>query len=311
MTQTPGLVLSVDLDEWYHSRRWVDGHQARAVPDSRAIFRKIYGTDAPRGDIVAPTHVLLRVLRAHDIRVTFFVLGEVAEYYPELIRRIAGEGHEIASHGFHHVDMTVLGPQLFAEHTSRSVDLLQKLSGKRPVGYRAPNLVYEPWATAILERLGFRYDASVCGSRPLGGKYRGWLGAPTTPYRPSYENIASPGDASLIEIPLPYVPGIRVAAGSSIITRILGFHWTRVALSSALRKGDAGYYLHPWELGDRPPVQGHFVRNLIFLRRTGPWMMGALERLLDEHGHRVITAAQAAAKLTSAAPVKDRVAHSS
>ena len=297
MTMPNQLMLSVDLDEWYHSRRWVDGQQAKAVPDTRALFRRIYGTDEPRGDVVAPTNALLQMLRKRNVRVTFFVLGEVAEYYPDLVRKIADEGHEVASHGLYHVDMTVLGPEVFKEHLAESIARLERLSGARPVGYRAPNLVYEPWATEILERLGFTYDASVCGSRPLGGKYRGWLGAPTFPYHPSYANIAAPGEASLVEIPLPYFPVVKIAAGSSIITRIFGFHWTRTAINYALKRGDAGYYLHPWELGERPPVEGHYVKNLVFLRRTGRWTVRALDRLLAEHGHRVFTGSQAVSKL--------------
>ena len=53
------LALSVDLDEWYHSRRWVDGEQAVAVPDTTALFRRLYGRDRPIGEVVGPTHDLL------------------------------------------------------------------------------------------------------------------------------------------------------------------------------------------------------------------------------------------------------------
>jgi peptidoglycan/xylan/chitin deacetylase (PgdA/CDA1 family) len=67
--------------------------------------------------------------------------------------------------------MPVLGEQQFAERLERSVELLEKLTGARPVGYRAPNLVYEPWATRVLENHGFIYDSTVCASRPIGGKY--------------------------------------------------------------------------------------------------------------------------------------------
>jgi hypothetical protein len=276
------IVLSVDLDEWYHSRRWVDGRQAVGIPTTRDTCRAVYGVDRPPGEIIAPTRALLGLLDGRRVTATFFVLGEVAELYPDLVREIASRGHEIATHGLVHADMTLLGPDRFARDLAASLRILERLSGRVPVGYRAPNLVYEPWATRVLEEHGILYDASVCASRPLGGKYKGWADAPTMPYHPAYDNVARRGDARLLEIPLPAFPVLRIAAGSSITTRVFGYHWSRIALSSALRAGDSSYYLHPWELGVRPQVTGHRLRNAVFLRRTGPWMYAAIERLLED-----------------------------
>ena len=87
------LVLSVDLDEWYHSRRWVDGRQAHGVVDNRELFQRLYGADRPAGEIIPPARALLDLFRRHGVRATFFVLGEIAQYYPDLVREIAGEGH--------------------------------------------------------------------------------------------------------------------------------------------------------------------------------------------------------------------------
>jgi hypothetical protein len=288
------LVLSIDLDEWYHSRRWLDGQQATSVPDTRALFNRIYGRDTPAGDVIGPTRQLLDLFDARNVRSTFFVLGEMAAWYPDLIKEIASRGHEIACHGLHHVDMSVLGPDVFARQVAEARSILTELCGQAPVGYRAPNLVYEPWATRILEAQGFLYDSTVCVSRSVGGKYKGWANAPLHPYRPSYDNIALPGNAALIELPLPTFPVIRLSAGSGIVTRILGYHWSAIALATALRKGDTGYYFHPWEIGPRPPSAGSAVKSAIFLRRTGPWMLRTVDRLLTRFEGRIITARDAA-----------------
>jgi peptidoglycan/xylan/chitin deacetylase (PgdA/CDA1 family) len=302
------LALSIDLDEWYHSRRWVDGEQASAVPDTTALFRRLYGRDRPIGEVVGPTHDLLALLERYDCRCTFFVLGEVASHYPDLVRAIAARGHEIACHGYHHVDMTVLGPHGFAQQLDRAVSLLTELAGRRPVGYRAPNLVYEPWATRILEARGFVYDATVCSSRPLGGKYRGWLRAPMHPYRASYDDIAQPGTARLVEIPLPSFPVVKVAAGSGIITRVFGFYWTFIALRAAIRQGDTSFYLHPWEVGPRPRPDGQWLRNAVFLRHTGPWMLHKLDRILRHFQGRIVTSGETASRVLDAAGGQRRVA---
>ena len=278
---------SVDLDEWFHSRRWIDGTHTRDVSGTSVLARQAAGAAAASGDLVAPTRTLLDLYDRHRVRTTFFVLGEVAERYPDLVREIARRGHEIGSHGLVHVDMTVLGPATFEAHLARSVEVLTTITGERPRGYRAPNLVYAPWATRILEAHGFVYNATVAVSRPIGGKYTGWTHAPEHPYHPSYDAIGRRGDATLVEIPLPCVPVLRLAAGSGILTRTFGLTWSLVALRRTIRTGDTSYYLHPWEVAARPPIVGSRLRSALFYRRTGPWMLHAIERVLEEFRGRV------------------------
>ena len=290
------LVVSVDVDEWFHSRRWTDGVQRHAIPDTTALFRRIYGQDRPAGDLIEPMRAVLALFARHQVRCTFFVLGEVAEWYPDLVRQIADAGHEIACHGLHHVDMSVLGPEAFARHLDEAVDILVRTTGQRPVGYRAPNLVYEAWATQILEARGFLYDTTVCVSRPIGGKYRNWSGAPLHPYHPAYDDVAVPGTARLLELPLPSFPGLKISAGSSIFTRVIGLHWTMTALRYHIRNGDTGFYFHPWEVGETPAAVPRGWRQALFYRRTGAWMLNAVDRILRHFHGRVVTARTAAEK---------------
>jgi peptidoglycan/xylan/chitin deacetylase (PgdA/CDA1 family) len=274
-------VLSVDLDEWFHSRRWTDGVQTRTVPDTAALCRQLYGTDVPPGDMIPAVRSLLALFARHQVQCTFFVLGEVAQWYPDLVREIADHGHEIGCHGLHHVDMTAA-------------------SGQRPIGYRAPNLVYEPWATWVLEQQGFIYDTTVCVSRPIGGKYRNFAHAPYHPYHPSYDDIARPGDARLVELPLPSFPVIKISAGSGILTRVIGFQWTMIALRYHIRNGDTGYYFHPWEVATVPAVAGTSWKHALFYRHTGPWMLDAVDRILTHFRGRVVTARAAAERALGA-----------
>jgi peptidoglycan/xylan/chitin deacetylase (PgdA/CDA1 family) len=282
------LALSIDLDEWYHSSRWIDGRQRHAVPDMPALFQSIYGKSTPGGDVIEPTRLILDLLDRSGCRCTFFVLGEMAQWYPDLVRELASCGHEIGCHGLHHVDMTVLGPDRFRQELETASEILAQLAGARPRGYRAPNLVYEPWATKILEQSAYEYDSTVCVSRPIGGKYKGWSGAPLHPYHPAYDRIAEPGTAHLIEVPLPPFPVLRVSAGSSIFTRALGYQWSSVALRSALRTGHTAYYLHPWELAPVPANASVSLRSRLLYRRTGPWMVETFKRLLQDFKGRIV-----------------------
>ena len=305
---TPRLALSVDLEEWFHSRRWIDGQQAHRVPDTSEVLRRIYGTPAPAGEVLAPTRRLLEIFAERRCHVTFFVLGEIAQWYPDLIREIAAQGHEIASHGMRHVDIPVLGPERFSHELGESLDLLERLAGTRPIGYRAPNLVYPSWATRILEQHGLAYDSSVAVSRAVGGKYKGWANAPLTPYRPSYDDIATRGDARIVEVPLPSFPIVNIAAGSSIFTRVIGYHWTNVALQTRARSGDTAYYVHPWEFARRPQTEGHWLRNRIFLRRMGPWMERTLGRILDNFTGRIATVGSVASRYAAMAAAATAIA---
>lgn len=294
VSQDNRLVVSVDFEEWYHSRRWLNGEQAVQVPDTKMLFRRLYDSDRPAGEVVQPTRQLLDLFDRYQCRSTFFMLGEMARWYPDLVREIADRGHEIACHGMHHVDMTVLGPEEFAAQLRQARDVLQEVTGRTAVGYRAPNLVYEAWATRILESEGFVYDTSVCVSRSIGGKYKGWSKASIHPYRPDYKDVARAGEASLVELPLPPFPVIRLSAGSGIMTRVLGYHWSAIALRHAIRSGDTGYYFHPWECGERPKASGGGLKTRIFHRHMGPWMLESVEKILKLFRGRTVTAHQAA-----------------
>ena len=295
------LVVSVDFEEWYHSRRWLNGEQALQVPDTQVLFRRLYNSDRPAGEVVAPTRRLLDLFDRYQCRSTFFVLGEMAQWYPELVREIADRGHEIACHGMHHVDMTVLGPEQFAAQLRQARDVLQQVTGRTAVGYRAPNLVYESWATRILESEGFVYDTSVCVSRSIGGKYKGWAKASIHPYRPDYSDVARAGAATLVELPLPPFPVIRLSAGSGIMTRVLGYQWSALALRHAIRTGDTGYYFHPWECHERPAASGGGLKTRIFHRHMGPWMLQSVEKILRLFRGRTATAHEAATRYLAGA----------
>jgi peptidoglycan-N-acetylglucosamine deacetylase len=303
MTNTDGkLILSVDMDEWYHGGRWVHGQQRQSIPDLKALFQKVYGSDRPIGEIIEPTRQILALFKKYQLQATFFVLGEVVEWYPHLIREIADHGHEIACHGMHHVDMTVLGPKLFAEQLDHALELLKHHTGQRPIGYRAPNLVYESWATQLLEERGILYDSSVCPSRSISGKYKGWENAPSQPYFPDYDQVARPGQARLVELPVTTFPLLKLPAGSGIAMRMFGYQWSMAALRYHIRHGHATFYFHPFELGRKPPMNGSALKRMLFLRHMGPWTLQAVERIIRQFDGRVINARTAATQFLSQIP---------
>jgi len=292
------VVVSVDLDEWYHCR-WATGAAHSRWPDTAAVFREHYGSDRPAGELVAPTRLILDLFERQGVRGSFFVLGEVATHYPDLVREIAARGHEVGCHGFHHVDADLLGPDVFARQLTDARRVLQGLLDRPLTGYRAPNLLLRDWMIPILREQGFDHDVSVCTSRGLLGKDFGHTHHADNPYR-FRAHFAEPdvlGD--LVEIPLPTFPYLRLPAATGILTRVAGVRWTTIALRHALGRGDAQYYFHPYEMGPRPQIPLGF-RERVFLRRLGPWMERAVDRILGTlrgWGVEFVTAAEMAARV--------------
>ena len=108
---------------------------------------------------------ILALLAERGVKATFFVLGWVAERHGDLVRRIAQEGHEIASHGYAHELLTAQTVKQFREDIGKTKRILEDLTGELVLGYRAPgySLTEETnWALPILVEEGYQYDSSLC-----------------------------------------------------------------------------------------------------------------------------------------------------
>jgi peptidoglycan/xylan/chitin deacetylase (PgdA/CDA1 family) len=107
---------------------------------------------------------VLELLARHEIRSTFFVPGHTAIAYPDLVRRIRDEGHELGHHGWVHESLAGLDREREAEIFERGLEALDQVAGGRPVGYRAPSAEFSPNTIEILLEYGMRYDASLSAS---------------------------------------------------------------------------------------------------------------------------------------------------
>jgi peptidoglycan/xylan/chitin deacetylase (PgdA/CDA1 family) len=282
------VLLSIDVDEWFHAR-WATGTSRARWQRPEDVFREVYGSDKPPGEIVDATLRVLDMLDRADVTATFFVLGEVANWYPNLITEIAERGHEIGCHGFHHRDMTESGREAFSGEIAAARQILKSLTGQPINGFRAPNLVIAPWLPEVLTRQGFVYDSSVCPSRSIFGKYKGQVAAPSNPYRSSPASLLNRGDGHLVEVPIPTFPVLRLPGAVSIATRIFGWTWTRITLEAALRNGATSYYTHPYEFTQPPRLTPYRLKERIFMRRTGEYMFGILERFLSQYQGRIMS----------------------
>ncbi|MGH7703638.1 MAG: XrtA system polysaccharide deacetylase [Gemmatimonadales bacterium] len=235
--------------------------------------------DAQPSRVERNVGILLDLLAEHGTLATFFTLGWVARKYPDLVRRIAEAGHEVASHSWWHRRVTQLTPERFREEVSTSKAVLEDVTGQPVVGFRAPSfsiVAGTEWAFDVLLEEGYRYDSSLFPVRRPGYGYSSAPGVPHMIHRAA---------GALLEIPMTTFLwcGLRLPAAGGGYFRQLPYWWTRRAFVEHTERGLTGmFYIHPWEVDpDQPRVVVPpltRVRHYRGLDRTLP----RLRRLLEE-----------------------------
>jgi polysaccharide deacetylase family protein (PEP-CTERM system associated) len=228
--------------------------------------------------VVPTTRLLLELLDRSGVKATFFVLGQVAEQFPALIEEVADRGHELGVHGYSHRFVYRLTRDEFAREIDRSVEALQRITGRPPQGHRAPYFSVNartPWAFDVLAERGFRYDSSVFPVRSL---IYGYPGAKREPH-----SVGAGG--RLIELPMSTVRvgGYNVPVAGGFYARTYPFPLLQWALRRLEREGlPAIMYVHPWELDLEQPRTKVTLRERVthFHGRAG--LLRKLERLFEE-----------------------------
>lgn len=221
--------LSVDVEDWIQSTL------ANSFPVTERVLIN--------------TRRLLELLRQHSVRGTFFVQGMVAERFSHLVKEIAAEGHEIASHGHTHTPLYKLTPAEFAKDLYRSLAILKNLIPGPVRGYRAPDFSISKdtvWALGILREQGIRYDSSIF---PFRGRRYGFPDALRKPHQ-----IVD----GLIEVPLSVVrlAGCNWPVAGGGYFRLLPYWVSSWAIRCINAEGyPAVIYLHPYELNAKEMQQ--------------------------------------------------------
>jgi polysaccharide deacetylase family protein (PEP-CTERM system associated) len=210
-----------------------------------------------KSEIINPTRMLLKLFEEYNVHATFFTVGYVAERHPELIEEVKSKGHEIASHGYAHLDLRKTDKEAFEADLTKSLDILKKTSGDKVLGFRAPYFSINKenfWIFDIMRKY-LQYDSSVFPVRP----HYGLPQAPRSIYKMSDKNpLKEDTNSNFVELPLttlqlPCIGNLPVAGGFHM--RILPFRLVKTALKMFNKSGSpAIFYIHP---GDIDPAFPH------------------------------------------------------
>ncbi len=229
-------IMTCDLEDWYHTSL-VNARQER--------------WDQYQQRIISSTNKVLEILSETGTKITFFVLGYVAEKYPELIAEIHKEGHEIASHSYSHKLVYNLTPQQFDADLKKSISILSSICGEQIFGFRAPSWSVSKeldWFFEILAENNISYDSSLFPFKTfLYGDNK----------NPRFGHVISVSKKrNICEIP-PSVGSIfskRFPFSGGFYLRVLPYRLIKQFINSYNKnQNPVVMYFHPWELDINQP----------------------------------------------------------
>lgn len=230
--------LTIDVEDWF------------CVETFRAQF-PFETWDKQKTRILSNIVRTLEILDDYHVKATFFVLGWIAEKFPDVVGHLHSRGHEIGSHGYAHKLVYEMSPNEFREDTMRSLELIKKAADVPVWGYRAPSFSIKPehdWAWKTLIDCGFKYDSSVF---PVAHDIYGSPDAPRFAHQ-----LKTSDNRSIMEIPPSTIRilGKNLGFGGGGYLRLLPLWYTEWAIRKLNKSGfPVIVYFHPWEIDVNQP----------------------------------------------------------
>ena len=225
-------ILSIDVEEIFHAEYVKKGAE-------RKNYRSLVNIE-----------LILEILKVYDISATFFVVGEIIDKFPKILKIIEEQGHEVSFHGWSHKPLWELNEESFSFEVEKFLRIHPDC-----LGFRAPSFSLDErtlWALNILENRGFMYDSSLFPTKtPLYGVPK----VPLVPYKLSKKNLTKENDQGIWEFPpLTYsFFGIRIPSAGGFYLRFIPALVRKSMKSRNLRGYPAIIYVHSWELDPETP----------------------------------------------------------
>jgi len=261
-------LLGIDFEEWYHPE----------------LIQKYIDRDNNKPKVIHGIEKIIDLLRLKDTKATFFVVGELLEFKPEILDTILENGHEI---GFHTMYHTKLDDEGYDDRFEDEIKKFNILTNNKSKGFRAPTFSLNKKSAGvidILERNNYLYDSSVV---PANSGMYGIPDAPQNPYKISSKDITKHDpNAKIIEFPLLVTEflGKKIPAGGGFFLRTLPMRVIKKALRDYEERNiPASFYIHSWELTPEymPDITLPFKENFITFHNIGK-AYKKMSELLDE-----------------------------
>lgn len=239
-------ILTFDIEDWFH------------INDSTWTPHEKWHTLESR--VVKNTHTLLETLREHNITATFFVMGWIAEHFPQLLHQINADGHEIGYHSYYHQLPVNQSEDEFNEDLRKGLSLIESITGKKVKIYRAPNLSLNEqttWMVPILIKNGIEISSSTKSFRKINGQV-----VPNEPF------IWKTESGELPEFPLNRwnIPGFPLVFTGSGYFRLYPFWFIHYLYS---RHPYNNGYFHPNDIDAKVPMPKELGRMRNWMNTVG------------------------------------------
>lgn len=193
----------------------------------------------------------VEILDDYNVTATFFVLGWIADKFPEIVNYLHAGGHEICSHSYAHKLVYKMTREEFKADTLKSIAAIKKGANVEILGYRAPSFSIKPedkWVWEVLSECGFVYDSSVF---PVMHDIYGSSDSPRFAH-----TIDVDDGHKILEIPPSTIKllGKNVGFGGGGYLRLFPFWFTDMAIRKINAEGfPVNVYFHPWEIDPNQP----------------------------------------------------------
>ncbi len=227
-------ILGIDFEDWYHPE---------------LIKKNITSDEKIEPSVIQGIDKILDWLRKNETLATFFVVGELLEFRPEIFDKIIENGHEIGFHTMHHTKLDNIGSK---EKFTEEIKKFEQLTKKKSKGFRAPTFSLNQttsWAIDVLQKNNYMYDSSVV---PAKTDLYGLPNAKNYPYKISSDSLEENDENSeFLEFPLLTTRflGKKIPAGGGFYLRFLPLKTIKNAIKSNEKDQiPATFYIHSWEL---------------------------------------------------------------
>jgi len=226
-------ILGIDFEDWFHPE----------------LIQKYISKKDNQPKIIHGIDKILDLLRKKDTKATFFVVGELLEFKPELLDLILDNGHEV---GFHTMKHTRIDSPNFKEKFEEEIKKFDELTDGKSKGFRAPSFslnASSSWLIDVLEENDYVYDSSVV---PAKTSLYGIPNAEKKPYKISSKFLeGNSNDGKIIEFPMMVTKflGKKIPAAGGFYLRTLPSRIIENAIKSYEKENLPGvFYIHSWEL---------------------------------------------------------------